>query len=141
MPISGLDEYSYSLGSVYVLLGLWAAGQGARIHYYSKPATLQKAFHVVIFAVAAGSWVFSPFHIRFIRLGDVCAAPWAGMRISSPVLVSCTGFGVHARAFARDSACILDEIVIFCLIVGFRIACRCWWPCFQSLLPLIRAYW
>ncbi len=54
MALSGLQKFTYALGVIYCALGAWATVQVAWVHYYSKPMTLQKAFHLVIMAVAAG---------------------------------------------------------------------------------------
>jgi len=43
------------LGIVYGILFLTALAQLVRIHYYSKPWTSQKGYHVLIGCVAAGS--------------------------------------------------------------------------------------
>lgn len=59
---------AFVLGALYATICAVAVGRLGRIHYYSKPITTQKVFHVLIIIVCGGAR-----RHRRARAGAVCA--------------------------------------------------------------------
>jgi hypothetical protein len=124
----GLDSFAYGLAGVYTALGVWALLQGARIHYFSKPMTLQKAFHAVILAVAAGTHRLAAVPpVVFLPRSPACCCDsiifcvqlWSTVR-SSPKprnvrtvwLALCGVFVCSTRGFLLSSAVIWRRLLL-----------------------------